>query len=112
MMNGYPMMGGSGGMTWLFVSSLIYSVIWLVLVGVAVWAFVRWVNTHTPASAGPGPSTPPAGPSAAEILRQRYARGEIDAATFTQMQANLEASGANARPSDGNVRGTPATKAG
>lgn len=109
MMNGFPMMGGAGGMTWLFISSFIFSVIWLVLVGVAVWAFVRWVNAHLPASAGPGPSTPAAGPSAAEILRQRYARGEIDASSFAEMRANLEASGAEARPSDGNVRSTPAT---
>jgi uncharacterized membrane protein len=28
-----------------------------------------------------------------EILRQRYARGEIDTATFEQMRERLEASG-------------------
>jgi len=32
------------------------------------------------------------GPSALEILRQRYARGEIDAATFEQMRERLESS--------------------
>ncbi len=30
------------------------------------------------------------GPSAMEILRQRYARGQIDAATFDEMRARLE----------------------
>jgi hypothetical protein len=34
------------------------------------------------------------GPSAIEILRQRYARGEIDTATFEQMRERLAASGA------------------
>jgi putative membrane protein len=32
------------------------------------------------------------GPSPMEILRQRYARGEIDAATFDEMRLRLEAS--------------------
>ncbi len=34
---------------------------------------------------------PPVQPSALDILRQRYARGEIDAATFDQMRERLEA---------------------
>lgn len=109
MMNWYPMMGGAGGMTWIYVSSLLSSLIWLVLVGVAVWALVRWVNARTSVTTDAGRFAPPAGPSAAEILRQRYARGEIDASTFAEMRANLEASGAEAHPSDGAVRGAPAT---
>ena len=36
--------------------------------------------------------TPPVQPSALEILRQRYARGEIDATTYEQMRERLEAS--------------------
>lgn len=46
-----------------------------------------------PPGAGPqhfGPQ--PQQPSAMEILRRRYARGEIDAATFDQMRERLEAS--------------------
>jgi putative membrane protein len=34
---------------------------------------------------------PPVQASALDILRQRYARGEIDAATFDQMRERLEA---------------------
>jgi uncharacterized membrane protein len=34
----------------------------------------------------------PADPPALEILRQRYAAGEIDAITFEQMRERLEAS--------------------
>ncbi|MBO0780481.1 MAG: SHOCT domain-containing protein [Ktedonobacteraceae bacterium] len=40
-----------------------------------------------------GPEQQPGGPSALEILRQRYARGEIDGATFDQMRERLEGSG-------------------
>ncbi len=36
-------------------------------------------------------------PDALEILRQRYASGEIDATTFDQMRERLESSG---RPRD------------
>jgi putative membrane protein len=35
---------------------------------------------------------PPSGPSALEILQQRYARGEIDTATYEQMCERLVAS--------------------
>ncbi len=48
-----------------------------------------------PFHAGPGPQhfgPQPQQPSAMEILRRRYARGEIDAATFDQMRERLEAS--------------------
>jgi putative membrane protein len=38
------------------------------------------------------PGVPPVQPSAMEILRQRYARGEIDAATFEHMRERLESS--------------------
>ncbi len=38
------------------------------------------------------PGMPPVQPSALEVLNQRYARGEIDAATYEQMRERLEAS--------------------
>lgn len=80
---------GPGMFAWMIISS----VIWLGLIGVAVWALVRWVGTRTPASTPL--STPAAGPSAQEILRQRFARGEIDQATFERMQAALGNSAAS-----------------
>ncbi len=77
---GYPWMGTM--MLWMG----IFSVIWLVVLGLAVWALVRWVSGRAPTSG------PAAGPSAIDILEQRYARGEIDSATFEEMRARLGAS--------------------
>jgi putative membrane protein len=68
------------------------SVFWLMLIGIAVWALVRWVSYLTQ----PGPhqlaNHAPTGPSADEILRQRFARGEIDSETFERLRQQLAAS--------------------
>ncbi len=58
------------------------SIVVIVLIGVLVWALVNRQRTNTTQQA---PVL-----SAMEILRQRYARGEIDAATFERMRAPLE----------------------
>ncbi len=58
--------------------------LWFAVLGLLVWALVRWLAVRTPSS-----GFPTTGPTALEMLRQRYARGEIDAATFEQMQARL-----------------------
>jgi len=70
---------------------LLGNVFWIALFVVLVWALVRWLNRKTPSITWYHPATPPASPSALEILRQRYARGEIDAVTFDQMRERLEA---------------------
>ncbi len=85
------MMWGYGfGWGWLMMS--LGTVLWIALLVVLVWALIRWLSSKT---STPTPMTmhmPPGGPSALEILRQRYARGEIDTATFEQMRERLEAS--------------------
>lgn len=53
------------------------------ILGLIVWALVHWLTTRTPISE-------PTGPTAMEILRQRYARGKIGAATFEKMQGQLD----------------------
>ena len=75
----------------------------LVLVGLLIWGLIRLFSTRgrhypMPPRYNPVPPTFTAGmpssqPSAMEILRQRYARGEIDAATFENMRERLENTG-------------------
>ncbi len=76
----------------MFLSSLF----WLLLIALLIWGLVRWISTqatHTQPPFTYRPTTPPfQQPSALEILRQRYARGEIDTATYEQMRERLEAS--------------------
>jgi putative membrane protein len=81
------------------------SLFWLLLIATLIWLIVRRVGAHNRGPFPPfvahqpgqppfQPPFPPAfrQPSALEILGQRYARGEIDAATFDQMRERLEAS--------------------
>ncbi len=69
----------------------------IALVVILVWAAIRWLGSKTTASSLYMTTTQPGGPSALEILQQRYARGEIDTATFEQMRERLVASGAHDR---------------
>ena len=68
--------------------------LWIALLVVVVWAIIRWLDRRTSPSGSINTSTPPTpgNPSALEILGQRYARGEIDTATFEQMLKRLVAS--------------------
>jgi len=74
---------------------------WLIILGLLIWALVRRFSSRRPMAyyqqepfynPGMHPRTPPTQHSAMEILRQRYARGEIDATTFDQMRERLESS--------------------
>ncbi len=90
------MMWGYGyGFDWL--SMILMSlgmVLWIALLVVLVWAVIRWLDRRTTTPASPVTIAPPRGPSALEILNQRYARGEIDAVTFEQMRERLTTLGA------------------
>lgn len=77
----------NGGMAvWAILSSLF----WLILAGVAVWALIQWLGRashRTPAP--PFPPEAPRQPSPLDVLKARYARGEIDTATFQAMREQL-----------------------
>jgi putative membrane protein len=93
-----PMFWGFHGL-WLLMPLLLFGrLFWLVILFLLVLALVRRFAVrsrplgfyrHAPFY---NPGMPPAQPSALEILRQRYARGEIDAVTFDQMRERLESS--------------------
>jgi len=72
---------------------LLGTVFWIALLTVLVLALLRWLTaSRTTPVIGYQPTPPPYQPSAVEILRQRYARGDIDEATYQQMRERLEAS--------------------
>ncbi len=83
MMWGYNF--GWGGMSLMMVGMTI----WIVLLVILSWAIINWLNKKASIAVAPAPHLPPSGPSALEILQQRYARGEIDTATFVQMRENF-----------------------
>ena len=70
------------------------TVLWIAVFVVLAWALVSWLSRRNVPIVGYHPTPPPTQLSALEILRQRYARGEIDDATFQQMRERLQASAA------------------
>ena len=75
------------GFGWGWFMMMFGGILWIAVLVILAWALIRWLGRKTPTS---GLSTP-ASPSALEILQQRYARGEIDTATFEQMRERLQA---------------------
>ncbi len=86
MMWGY----GFGWLSMLLMS--LGTILWIAILVVLVWAVIRWLDKKTTTQIPPSTRTPLAGTSALQILQQRYARGEIDTATYEQMHERLEAS--------------------
>jgi putative membrane protein len=65
---------------------------WIALVIILVGMLVYWLLPRILPQEWYQQDIPPEQTSALEILRQRYARGEIDAMTFGEMRERLEAS--------------------
>ncbi|HET8842585.1 MAG TPA: SHOCT domain-containing protein [Ktedonobacteraceae bacterium] len=97
----YPSWGG------MFLMMVFGNILWIALLGVLVWVVIRWFNRRPNSF---GSSRTFAGPPAMEILSQRYARGEIDTATFEQMRERMFATSEGSRSAEFNERsvgGTP-----
>jgi putative membrane protein len=92
-----PMFWGFGhGFMFMLPFLLLGKIFWIVILALLIACVIRWASRrrrHAPYYNWPYHQygTPPAQPSALDILRQRYARGEIDATTFDQMRERLEA---------------------
>lgn len=74
---------------------------WIGLIGLIAWALSRWLAPRLRGMSGASlmssATLANAQPSATELLRQRYARGEIDTTTFEQMIERVLASEARER---------------
>lgn len=80
MMNGFG--GGMGfgmGFGWIF---------WLIIIGVAIWAVVRLTNNTSGYHRGFS-GTPSSQETPLDILKKRYARGEITKEQFKEMRKDL-----------------------
>lgn len=64
------------------------NLVWLAVLGLIVWAAVRYFQRAYPQAS----ILPPPAPSALELLRQRYVLGEIDLETFETMTRHVIAS--------------------
>ncbi|MEO8953195.1 MAG: SHOCT domain-containing protein [Ktedonobacteraceae bacterium] len=73
------------GFGWGWFMMMFGGVLWIAVLVVLVWALIRWFERKGQAT---GSSTH-LGLSALDILNQRFARGEIDSATFEQMRERL-----------------------
>lgn len=85
------------------------TVLWLALLGLIVWAAVRYFQRPQI----PARTLPPPAPSVLELLRQRYVLGEIDLETFETMLRYLLASEESERtgqPQEAAWPGNPQTR--
>lgn len=85
MMSNYGLNGGN------MLVMILSMGIGIVLLVVLAWAGIRWLNNRTTNATRQTKPLSGSDLTASEILNQRYARGEIDVATFDQMRERLEA---------------------
>ena len=93
----FPVYHGGGFFWFHLLGAGLTTLFWLGLLGLLIWAVLRLVRGRPRLLGGApwqgGYAAPPyAGQTATEILRQRYARGEIDLDTYQQMLERLQAS--------------------
>ena len=78
---GHPMMWGGG----YELANLAFSILWVVVLVAAIVALVRYLRgtpTHSRHGAQPTPL---------DIIKERYAKGEIDKEQFEKMKKDLSA---------------------
>jgi putative membrane protein len=93
MMGWYDGWGGGG---WLAMGLMM--VFWIALIGVAIWAAVRFVGS------GPAAAGATATPTPRAILDRRLASGEIDAEQYAQLRRLVEGQSVGAVTTDAQDR--------
>jgi putative membrane protein len=78
----------NGGMG-LMMLGMLGMTLWILLLAVLIWALITWLNRRRNIPQPRQESLQSSALSARQILEQRYARGEIDQATFQQMREQL-----------------------
>ena len=77
--------------SWGWIGIIVMILFWLVMLALFVWAITS-IMSSTSRRSNSGPGTPPED-SAMRILRERYARGEIDSEQFEQARRTLNNDG-------------------
>jgi putative membrane protein len=72
--------------------SVLSTLLWVALLIGLAWLLLRWILPYLKLIIADIFGSPPADLSPLEILRERYAAGEIDDVTFERMRERLEAS--------------------
>jgi putative membrane protein len=72
---------------WVMVTAMI--VITVAVVGGIIWAIVFATRASSRPGSSGAPSAGSAGPSARDVLDQRYARGEIETADYEERRSKL-----------------------
>lgn len=89
MMMGPGMMGwgwgGYGFGWWGIVMGIVMLLFWVLIIGGVVWLVVSLLRQGGPGALGPRPRG-----GALDILRERYARGEITREQYEQMRRDIE----------------------
>lgn len=88
----FMMLGFGHGLLFLLPLLFLARFFWFVILAFLIGAIIRRFSFRHIQRFAYQHSTPSVQASALDILRQRYARGEIDAVTFDQMRERLEAS--------------------
>ena len=92
-MHGHPWSYSYGSGWWPeSLLSTLGTLLWLGLLIGFLWILLKWLLPYIKPMISDIFSMPPADTPPLEILRRRYAAGEIDALTFEQMRERLEAS--------------------
>ena len=83
-----PWMMGDGGWAWMMFFGPLMMILFVAAVVVLVAFALRWLSGHGPHGAGHASIAPP-GRTPLDILKERFARGEIDKAEFEERRRVL-----------------------